>query len=46
MFTPIVNARYFTDDMDVTLFLQDRNYYCGYAATKEVMHYLNGTSKS
>ena len=46
MFTPIVNARYFTDDMDVTPFLQDRSNYCGYAATKEVIHYLNGTSKS
>lgn len=38
--------RYFTNKLYVTPFKQDKNYYCGYAATKEVIHYINGSSKS
>lgn len=39
-------SRYFTSELNVTPFKQDKNYYCGYAATKEVIHYLNGSSES
>ncbi len=42
----VPSRRYFTNKLEVTPFLQDRNYFCGYAAVKEVIHYINGSSKS
>lgn len=43
---PIYPKRYFTTQMEVAPVLQDRNYYCGYAAVKAIIQYLNGTSKT
>lgn len=45
-FNPIQPQRYFTTQMEVNPVKQDRNYYCGYAAVKAIIHYLNGSSKT
>ena len=37
---------YFTTTLDVPTYQQEKNYYCGYASTKEVIQFITGSSKS
>ncbi len=37
---------YFTNELNVTAYKQEKSYGCGYASVKEVLQNINGTSKS
>lgn len=37
---------YFTNELNVTAYKQEKTYGCGYASVKEVLQNINGTSKS